>query len=163
MSWKLGNLLEATICRLNFWNLPVPSSLSRHFSSLSITHQLVAMEVEKGWCRTDIKDTRFRPISKLSILIKLLETIVLESMKNLLLEFYSINEFSFRLYSSTGLTHNSILEFVTSKLDDLSVCSTKSAIFTDVFVRQVYHNKVRPCYVPLLRSQDLNKAQCVKW
>lgn len=33
----------------------------------------------------------------------------------------------------------------------------------DVLVRQVYHNRVRLCSVPLHRSQGLTRAQCVKW
>ncbi len=59
-----------------------------------------------------------RPISKIPVLSKLLEKLVLESVKPLIIAQYGNNQFGFRPCTSTLHAHISIQEFITSKLDD---------------------------------------------
>ena len=62
-----------------------------------------------------------RPISKLSICSKILERLVLQSVKKQLLSHYGHNQYGFRPHSSTLLAHISIQEFITARLDDPEV------------------------------------------
>jgi len=62
-----------------------------------------------------------RPISKLPICSKVLEHLVLQSVKRHLIAHYGHNQFGFRPRSSTLHAHISIQEFITERLDDTDV------------------------------------------
>ncbi len=59
----------------------------------------------------------FRPISLLPLPSKVLESIILSSIKTLLIDGYGSNQYGFRPGSSTLMAHISIHDFVTRQLD----------------------------------------------
>ena len=59
----------------------------------------------------------FRPISLLSLPSKILETYVLSSLKDSLIQLYGCNQYGFRPRSSTLLAHIAIHDFITDQMD----------------------------------------------
>ena len=71
----------------------------------------------------DITLNNLRPISLLPVISKILEDIVLTSIKDELISLYGDEQYGFRPHSSTLIAHLALHEFITSSLDDDPKCT----------------------------------------
>ena len=113
---------------------PFLLKLSSDFLAEPITH-LISLSVESGkvpdvWKEANIipipkgnpaNVTNLRPISLLPIVAKILEKLVLKSVKNLLLSMYGPNQHGFRPGHSTLTSHLTMQDQITSFFDDRTI------------------------------------------
>jgi len=100
-----------------------------------------------------------RPISVLPIFSKILEKIVLSSIKDLLIDRYGSNQFGFRPHSSTLHAHICLHNFVTETLEDVS---TRSVMLIPTDLRRAFDSL---CHHTLLTGLDQSKLphSFLKW
>ena len=151
-SWK-PDLAPSTICaelaKLNCRKSsgsdnipPILLKMSRFHISHPLSH-LFNLSVELGYFPTIWKSALvvpvpkkklatindLRPISLLPIISKVLEALVLKSIKPRLLEMYGNNQFGFRPSSSTLMAHLAIHDFVTYSLESPDITGVLFASF----------------------------------
>ena len=95
-----------------------------------------------------------RPISKLPVCSKILEKLVLDSVKPLIIALYGENQFGFRPNTSTLHAHISIQEFITTKLDDPLVIDILMISFD---MSKAFDKLDHPCLMKTLHNSNLPK------
>ena len=103
--------------------------------------------------------TDFRPISLLPLPSKILESIVLSTVKKSLIDGYGSNQFGFRPGSSTLLAHISIHDFVTRQLD---VPSTHGVALIAFDLKKAFDPLSHLCLLNSLSRLDL-PSKFLKW
>ena len=103
--------------------------------------------------------TDFRPISLLPIISKLLERLVLNSVKQDLLKLYGPNQFGFRPGSSTLHAHISMHDFITSQLEIDSTCGVALIAFD---LSKAFDRLSHCCLLRTLQNSQL-PTNFVRW
>lgn len=135
-----------------------------HLFSLSLSSGVVpelwktahVVPVPKKSCST-VRD--FRPISLLPLPSKILEKIVLTSVKEKLIGTYGNNQYGFRPGSSTLLAHISIEDFVTRHLDSTSTFGVLLIAFD---MKKAFDSLSHACLLKSLTESGLPQS-FVSW